>query len=374
MFLYKKVYSSLKDSILSGHYSFGSLLPAERELVSEYSVDRSTIRKAIELLEDEGLLEKRQGRKTMVCYSAKKSIKTFPSKTELADDVDENTYMQVIAFLLPLGNNNEDRISIEFYSQLFSECERLFKKQGYSVFYSSLDDEDIDGLRKRLGNSLVGIIFVSDISEKYMYQAINYGIPAVLLNSYTKLLPSIISDNFSGMIQATEHLIELGHRDIAVVNGVSDHVTAIERLRGVEDAMLSAGLKLRPKNIIEAKSWEYEEAVSAVDTYLSSVEKIPTAIIAFNDRLASGTIKAITLHNLKVPDDISVIGFDNSSLSNYTDPKLSSVDINVDLLAKNAFISLYHQLRFKERIPAKILVPVSYCEKCSVKSIYKEDL
>ena len=373
MFLYKKVYSSLKDSILSGHYSFGSLLPAERELVEEYSVDRSTIRKAIELLEDEGLIEKRQGRKTMVCYSAEKAIRSFSSLTAPGEDEDEGIYMQVIAFLLPLGNNNEDRISIEFYSQLFSECERLFKKQGYSVFYSSLEDEDIDGLRKRLGNSLVGIIFVSDISEKYMYQAINYGIPAVLLNSYTKLLPSIISDNFTGMIQATEHLIELGHRDIAVVNGVSDHVTAIERLRGVEDALLSAGLKLRQRNIIETGSWEYEEAVSAVDGYLSSVDRLPTAIIAFNDRLASGTMKAISMHGLRVPDDISVIGFDNSSLSNYTDPKLSSVDINVDLLAKNAFISLYHQLRFKERVPAKILVPVSYCEKNSVKAARREE-
>ena len=337
MFLYKKVYSSLKDSILSGHYSFGSLLPAERELVEEYSVDRSTIRKAIELLEDEGLIEKRQGRKTMVCYSAEKAIRSLYSLTAPGEDEDEGIYM------------------------------------GYSVFYSSLEDEDIDGLRKRLGNSLVGIIFVSDISEKYMYQAINYGIPAVLLNSYTKLLPSIISDNFTGMIQATEHLIELGHRDIAVVNGVSDHVTAIERLRGVEDALLSAGLKLRQRNIIETGSWEYEEAVSAVDGYLSSVDRLPTAIIAFNDRLASGTMKAISMHGLRVPDDISVIGFDNSSLSNYTDPKLSSVDINVDLLAKNAFISLYHQLRFKERVPAKILVPVSYCEKNSVKAARREE-
>lgn len=358
MFLYQKVYESLKQKIIGGEYPAGSLLPSEREIGETYQVDRTTVRKAFQFLVDENLVEKRVGKGTVVIYQSEEPIPTSAPQNG------------TIAFLLPRSNCNSDRITVPFYSQLFYGVEKQCKKAGYSLVYSTLDEsDDLNAVLSSNIVNLAGIMFVSNISEKHIDQALGSGIPSILINGVSDKLLSISSDNFAGTYAACEHLIQLGHKNICVLNGIKSYHSARERLAGVKKALHTHSLTLPDKYCISNDSWEFEGGFDAVQAMLAQVSTPPTAIIAFNDRLANGALQAIQHAGMKVPEDISVIGFDNSEQARYTVPKLSSVEINIPIMAKMAAANLFFQIGLHQNFPAKILTPVSYVERDSVRTL-----
>lgn len=369
MFLYQKVYSQLKDQIIRGETPNGTILPSERELGEIYHVDRTTIRKAFQILSEENLVSKHAGKGTIVTYSgqpqaAPPASPGVPGPQASPSGVCGNG---TIAFLLPKSNRNSDRITVPFYSQLFSSVETCCRRLGFSLMYSTLDEtDDLQTILEQNGSRITGIMFVSNIAEKHIDQAIRMAIPAVLTNSSSGKTPSIVADNFSGTYGACQHLIRLGHRDICVLNGIEQYHSAHERLEGVLSAMKNHGLPLPGEFIISGDSWEFEGGFHAVSSLLRQSRKLPTGIIAFNDRLASGALQAVQQAGLRVPEDISIIGFDNSELAMYSVPKLSSVEINIPLMAKASVASLFSQMKLGETLPVKIQVPVSYIERDSV--------
>lgn len=123
MYKYQKVYHHLKEKILNETYPPESQLPSEMGIASEYSVDRSTVRRALKYLSDEGLIEKRAGKEATVCGKTHKSI-TAPNETNK------------IGYLLPLGY----KINEIFYSNLFYAIEKSFQTKGYTLIYSSLEN------------------------------------------------------------------------------------------------------------------------------------------------------------------------------------------------------------------------------------------
>ncbi len=375
MFLYQKVFEDLKKQILSGEQPNGTLLPSEREVGEFYHVDRTTVRKAFQLLVEEHLVEKRAGKGTVVIYQAEgaaASAGATPAQTTAADFSPVRHQNGTIAFLLPKSNRNNDRITVPFYSQLFYSVEKNCRKLGYTLMYSTLDEsDDLETVLTQNLTNIVGIMFVSNISEKHIDQAIRIGIPAILLNSNSPRLASVTADNFTGTYTVCERLIQLGHRDICVLNGIAQYDSALERLRGVRYAMKDHGLTLQEKYMISDNSWEFEGGYAATSNMLRTVDKLPTAVIAFNDRLASGAMQALQQAGLRVPDDISIVGFDNSELSAYSVPKLSSVEINIPIMAKASVANLLYQIRTKEVIPVKILIPVTYIERASVRDLAK---
>jgi len=374
MFLYQKVFEDLKKQILSGEQPNGTLLPSEREVGEAYHVDRTTVRKAFQLLVEEKLVEKRAGKGTVVIYQAEGTAVPAGMAPALVPAV-PSAHQQngAIAFLLPRSNRNSDRITVPFYSQLFYSVEKNCRKLGLTLVYSTLDEsDDLEAILTQNITNIVGIMFVSNISENHIEQAIQIGIPAILLNSNSPRLASVTADNFTGTYTVCERLIQLGHKDICVLNGIAQYDSARERLRGVRYAMKDHGLTLQEKYVISDNSWEFEGGYAATSDMLRTVEKPPTAIIAFNDRLASGAMQALQQAGLRVPDDISIIGFDNSELSAYSMPKLSSVEINIPIMAKASVANLLYQIRTKERIPVKILIPVTYIERASVRDLTNE--
>lgn len=360
IFLYKQVYQDLKDKIESGDYQSGDLLPSEREVGDLYHVDRTTVRKAFALLVESGLVEKRAGKGSVVISRSPAGAST---------DTPLPGASSTIAFLLPKSTNKSDRITVPFYAELFFNIEKSCKALGYSLLYSSLDSyEDFEQFLV-LHRNISGIIFVSNTAEACIERALNENIPCVLLNSFSPSLPSILSDNFYGTYNAARYLISHGHRDIAVLSGISDYVTAKERLQGVVAAFRESGLTLKDEYFLNAGTWEADGGFMQVKAMLSDCKKRPTAMICFNDRLASGAIQAVTQAGLSVPEDISIFGYDNSDHAKYSIPKMSSVEINTALMAKSAFISLLDQLTFKELLPIKIVTPVKLIERESVKTI-----
>ena len=105
---------------------------------------------------------------------------------------------------------------------------------------------------------------------------------------------------------------------------------------------------------------------AAVEQMLAKNASYPTALVAFNDRLALGAIQAIRQAGLKVPDDISIIGYDNSDQAKYSVPKITTVEIHASLMAQTAARMLFQQIDDYEVLPVKILTPVELVEQDSV--------
>lgn len=130
------MYQDLKDRIQNGEYLRDALLPSEREIGETYQVDRTTVRKALQLLVDDGLVEKRAGKGTVVVW------RPDQEQTQSRPVLRPERRNGPIAFLLPRGDNNSSRITQPFYSQLFYRAEKECQKLGYTLVYSTLDETD----------------------------------------------------------------------------------------------------------------------------------------------------------------------------------------------------------------------------------------
>lgn len=351
-FLYKVVYDGLKKAILEGQYKSGDLLPSENQIADDYTVDRTTVRKALQLLVEEKLVEKRPGKGSVVT-GRKNEAESKPAGKG-----------GIIGFLLPRGNS----ITRSFYALLFYEAEQECQKWGCTLVYSTLDDEDdLDEIVQ--SHNLSGVIFVSNVAKKHLDRAIELDIPCVLANGVNENMPSIVSDNFDGAYLVTKHLLDMGHRRIAVITGVASYYANRERYRGFAYAMTEAGVPIRKEYVITSPTWEMEAGTQAARELLRTCSQQPTAIFGFNDRLAVGTVQALRQAGLRVPEDISVVGYDNLDQAKYSVPRITTIESRVPLQAKAAVVSLLQQIEGGERLPVRIQVPVELIVCDSVKKI-----
>ncbi|MGA5653444.1 LacI family DNA-binding transcriptional regulator [Rahnella contaminans] len=133
----------------------------------------------------------------------------------------------------------------------------------------------------------------------------------------------IYCDHKGSSFNATQALIERGHRDIAFITGSMDSPTAIERLSGYRDALTASGLPVKESLIVKGK-WSPASGAAAVETLLSS--GLPfTALLTSNDEMAIGAMKQLSIAGIAVPAQVSVIGFDNIPTAPFLIPALSSV-------------------------------------------------
>lgn len=361
-FLYKKVYQDLKDRIQNGEYLRDALLPSEREIGETYQVDRTTVRKALQLLVDDALVEKRAGKGTVVVW------RPLEASPQIQVPFRPERKNGPLAFLLPKGDNNSSRITQPFYAQLFYRAQKECQKHGYTLIYSTLDESDsFDELVR--DNGFSGVFFVSNVSHRHLDRALELQIPSILVNSYYEHMSSILSDNFSGTYNACRYLIERGHKTIGIINGNSRYTTNNERYRGCITALREAGLSLKNEFCLGGTSWEFEAGLAAVEQMLAKNAAYPTALVAFNDRLALGAIQAIHQAGLKVPDDISIIGYDNSDQAKYSMPRITTVEIHASLMAQTAARMLFQQIDDYEVLPVKVLTPVELVEMDSVRDL-----
>ena len=171
-----------------------------------------------------------------------------------------------------------------------------------AVIYIGMSDRDITGIINEIDKPLV--IAYSTTNDAFAH--------------------SVTYDNEQISREAINHLLNAGHERIGIITGSLHTAPARLRMRGIETAFLDAG-RTFDETLIRHGDWEYNSGyIEAMELMKSA----PTAIFAMNDLMAAGAIAAIQQANLKVPDDISVIGFDNREISSLLHPKLSTVDID----------------------------------------------
>ena len=172
-------------------------------------------------------------------------------------------------------------------------------------------------------------------------------VPTVLLDSFVTGLPYDVVklDNVKAGRLATEHLIGLGHRRIAVTTGRANIVTGEDRLRGYLEAHAAHGIEVEKRLMIEGR---FDQAIAHDSTLrLLSEPNPPTAIFALSNMMALGVLNAVREKGLRVPQDISVVGIDDFDFANIMSPPPTVVAAPVEQMAQQAIDTLLAEIRSK---------------------------
>ena len=182
--------------------------------------------------------------------------------------------------------------------------------------------------------ALKGVIYARLITRTVHPPEPLFALPTVLLNCHepTRRLPSVIPGDVAGMQSATEALIRAGHRRIAHLPGEDWTEATRDRLRGYKQALAAHDIAFDPA-LVSAPAWTVGSGRAAMASLL---DRKPTAVTCFNDRVAIGACEAIRARGLTIPADISVIGYDNEDLVAHLSPPLSTVQLPHDDMARLA--------------------------------------
>lgn len=218
-----------------------------------------------------------------------------------------------------------------FFGEILQGIEEVAQDCGYSLFIaaSQRDPQREEHIVQTMREHSVdgAIICSSSFNSDQSMQFSKFGIPIVVVNNQSAedYRYSIYHDDVDGSRQVTRHLIELGHRRIAYLGNASSGRTNLDRLTGFRREMQAAGLGIPPDFIHFVPGGGAEQGLSEVRHFLGLPEK-PTALVCFNDMMATGVLKGFHLAGVSVPGEISVTGFDNIIFSAYTNPPLTTFD------------------------------------------------
>lgn len=222
-------------------------------------------------------------------------------------------------------------------------------------------DREVTLLERVLRGTTDGAVLVlpSESSEELVALA-DHGYRFVVLDPLTPLDPSIAcvsAANTAGAHAATRHLLELGHRRIAVITGPPGWCATEERLAGYRAALAGAGLL--PDPVLEAPAdFEVPGGRRAAAALLALPEP-PTAVLAFNDNLALGAMQVAAERAVRVPDDLSVVGFDDSDFAALVTPGLTTVRQPLAEMGRMAVLLLLRQLEGRLGQPVKVELATS---------------
>lgn len=201
------------------------------------------------------------------------------------------------------------------YSLLMAASQGTFERN--QAIFQAMVERRVDGI----------IICSTPISIEQRQQLARFGVPIVVINNQAagEYRYSIYHDDVDGSRQVTRHLIELGHRKIAYLGNATSGRSTLDRLTGFQQELQAFGISIPRSYIHHVPGGKPEEGLSGLSYFLNLPEP-PTAIVCYNDMLAIGVLKGLQQAALRVPEDMSVTGFDNILFSAYTNPPLTTFD------------------------------------------------
>jgi DNA-binding LacI/PurR family transcriptional regulator len=250
------------------------------------------------------------------------------------------------------------------YASIIDAAQAEVRQLGYYIISVSVPDEELFSkiiAELVLSGRTDGLLLINPCVhqwKKYLPQAF----PVVIAGAYPfeDSVNTASLDEIAAGRMATQHLIENGHRKIAVIAGPADEYSAQARLTGYRDALRNASIPYHSTLIMEG-DWSATAGYQAVEMLLSAGAEF-TAIFAQNDRMAVGAIKSLQSHQMNVPEDVSVVGFDDIPLASYFTPSLTTMQQNMDELGKQAARLLIRALEQSEpefehiKIPSHIIL------------------
>jgi DNA-binding LacI/PurR family transcriptional regulator len=312
---YINLASEIRQLIKQRRLKRNDSLPSERKLAEIFSCSHLTVRKSLHLLEQEKLIYKEPSRGNF--------IGPRPPATNKSG---------LLGFIFP-----DDEI---FYYKLFAELEKTFSEAGlHPVVHltrsiKEKEERILDFLNEANADA---IIAVPNLLCRDKYQELDVPIIFFDLNIEGLSVPAIISDDYRGAASATEHLISLGHRNIAHIGGIYERTSEM-RLKGYSDTLKKHQITVSD-SLIKRQTPSREMGYYATKELFDSPAP-PTAIFCGNDTIAAGVIRYLNTHEIAVPASCSVVGFGNTAIAE--DLNLTSVSQNSPKIAD----ALRNHLRF----------------------------
>jgi LacI family transcriptional regulator len=227
-----------------------------------------------------------------------------------------------------------------FYGPMMTEIETVLRSANKHVIIASghsdekQEKEGVEFLMSRGCDAL--ILDVEAVSDEYLIELSQGSTPVVFINRYIDAIKErcVYLENEMGGYLATQHILSLGHKDVAYISGPLFKLDARDRLQGHKGALEEYNIPFNPELCVEGNFREF--GGSDAMAYLLSLNKPITAVICANDQMASGAISVCLERGLRVPEDISFIGYDNIPFPQYISPKLSTVSNPINEMGKMA--------------------------------------
>jgi DNA-binding LacI/PurR family transcriptional regulator len=348
--LYHQVKRMIIGDIQKRKLLKGDCIDKELELCKKYNVSRITIRHAISDLVRDNILYRVSGKGTYVARTL-----------EVSDDSLENENQ--IAFVVP---DVQGLVGSAIYSGIEEEAD----KRGYEVIIHSagrnIDRENyyLSRLIKRNGLGAVILPNWGKSNAIQIFELKRHNFPFVLIDRYFRDIETdyVITDNCAGAFEIVSHLISLGHKRIGFI-GSLDATSGNDRLEGYKKALSKNGLIIEEDLIVSLDPNEFASAQTEPERggyseckKLIKLKSRPTAVFASCDPLAYDAIRAIKDAGLKVPEDISVVGFDDLNFSALLDVPLTTMAQPFKEIGEKAMEILLDKIEEKSQEPRQIIL------------------
>jgi len=248
-----------------------------------------------------------------------------------------------------------------FFPELIDAFEALASAQGIEVIFThtNYDPQRLHSCVRRMVERSVDAIAVmtSEVEEEALAQATHAGVPLVLMNQrkLASQYPNIGVEYATGFNEALEHLLSLGHRDIGFIAGPQSLNSAVARKDAFKSALRARKLTVRSE-WIAAGDMRVEGGRTAMASLLALDER-PTAVLTTNDLMAVGALQAAHEARVRVPKDLSIVGFDDLPISEMVHPPLSTIRHPRREVAARAFDCLWKQVQGEPSVQQDPLHP-----------------
>ena len=245
------------------------------------------------------------------------------------------------------------------YPQLVGPLHDAFAAQGYRMVLLAERDEELGEDERLLDGSIDGaVLTTSQRNAALPLQLTERHVPFVQLNRVSDLVEadSVTADNAAGGRLVADLLVSLGHREIGAIFGPKETSTAGERERGFRAGLRAAGVRLPAQRVV--RGWfTYRVGFEGMRRMLDRGD-LPTAVFCSNDIVAVGALNALTAAGLRVPDDVTVVGFDDLAIAAWPVFALTTVRVDFEAMARRAAELLLDRLAEPARRPAHQRFPV----------------
>ena len=357
--LYEQILTYLREQIITGVLRPGDQLPTEKELSDQFQVSRITSKRALEELRVEGLIYRVRGSGSFV--AEKKPV----SERKEAPAVGNVYQSKVISLVLPFDTLSGGIINV------VNGASHVIEGKDYLLSIHCCNDnlEEEKALLMQLYEKGVSAIMYYPISDSKNLEVVNKfymdEYPIVSIDKYFESIPigSVVSDNFHGAYEATKHLVELGHQKIAFLSDsrIDDATSVRNRYFGYCKALKESGIPLDDRLVKNGDFYKLDKK-QGISILEGLMELGMTAACAINDYVANFVINLLGGLGKSVPEDISIIGFDDLEFAKLLSKPLTTVRQDMTLIGKYAMEYLLDAIengvnkRYHKVIPTELIV------------------
>lgn len=256
-----------------------------------------------------------------------------------------------------------------FYSEILGSIEYHARQHGYHVLISATDvtEDYLNLIRER---NLDGVIIIGTYQNEFFEQLRQLEVPVVMVDSYCKsnCFHEVRIDDQRSSYLAVKYVLDAGHREVGLVSGLLHEDGVMQkRFKGYQQALAEYGIPFRSEYIFEGNV-DYDSGVELAGR-IAEMKSPLTAVVATADVFAIGLMKGFYEMGIRVPDDISVMGFDDLEISGYLTPGLTTVHQEISLKGEVAVNLLVQNMADRDMKKTEEILPVRLVERDSVKRL-----